>query len=177
MKEWRNTLERDLFGIREPGKTLSGRILLGFYMRRTEKTVSPMLSNPTHPPTSRHLATANLCYLLGMDWSLAARYGELSEREQTRRKLAQATSDPVWKDIVGKSGDLRGQLIVIERHIADLKAQISDFQVVPEYEEIRQEAERVNARIRGLREADVIGRRNLADIERSIEEAGDPGHD
>ena len=175
-KEWRNALERGLFGIRDSGKTLSGRILLGFYLRRTEKNGFADALKP-NPQTSRHLATANLCYLLGMDWALAARYGELSEREQTRRKLAQATNDPVWKDIVGKSGDLRGQLIVIERRIADLKAQISGFQVVPEYEEIRREAERVNARIRRLRETDVIGRRNLADIERSIEEAGDPGHD
>src|SRR5699024_993162 len=109
--------------------------------------------------------------------SLAARYGELADREQTRRKLRQATDDPVWKDIVGTSGELRGQLIVAERRIGELQAQISDFQVVPEYEEIRREAERVNSRIRALREADVVGRRNLADIERSIEEAGDPGHD
>ena len=176
MKEWRNALERGLFGIRDPGKTLSGRLLLGFYLRRTEKKGFADALKP-NPQTSRHLATANLCYLLGMDWALAARYGELSEREQTRRKLAQATNDPVWKDIVGKSGDLRGQLIVIERRIADLKTQISGFQVVPEYEEIRREAERVNARIRELREADVIDRRNLADIGRSLEEAGDPGHD
>lgn len=176
VKEWRNALERGLFGIRDPGKTLSGRLLLGFYLRRTEKKGFADALKP-NPQTSRHLATANLCYLLGMDWALAARYGELSEREQTRRKLAQATNDPVWKDIVGKSGDLRGQLIVIERRIADLKTQISGFQVVPEYEEIRREAERVNARIRELREADVIDRRNLADIGRSLEEAGDPGHD
>ncbi|WP_017604240.1 ABC-three component system protein [Nocardiopsis alkaliphila] len=176
VKEWRSALERELFGIRDADKVLSGRLLLGFYLRRTEKNGFADALRP-NPQTSRHLATANLCHLLGMDWALAARYGELAEREQTRRKLARATDDPVWKDIVGKSGDLRGQLIVIERRIADLKAQISDFQVVPEYEEIRREAERVDSRIRQLREADVIGRRNLADIERSIEEADDPGHD
>src|SRR5699024_12559652 len=90
---------------------------------------------------------------------------------------ALATNDPVWKYIVRKSGDLRGQLIVIERRIGELKTQISGFQVVPEYEEIRREAERVNARIRELPEADVIDRRKLAHIGRSLEEAGAPGHD
>lgn len=176
VKEWKSALERNLFGIRDSGKTLSGRLLLGFYLRRTEKNGFADALKP-NPQTSRHLATANLCYLLEMDWALAARYGELADREQTRRKLRQATDDPVWKDIVGTSGELRGQLIVAERRIGELQAQISDFQVVPEYEEIRREAERVNSRIRALREADVVGRRNLADIERSIEEAGDPGHD
>lgn len=174
-KEWKGALERGLFGIRESDKALSGRLMLGFYLRRTERNGFADALKP-NPPTSRHLATANLCYLLGMDWALAARYGELSDREQTRRKLKQASDDPVWKDIVGGSGDLRGQLTVVERRIADLKAQIANFQVVPEYEEISREAERVNSRIRALREADVVDQRNLADIERSIEEANDPGH-
>ncbi|MFD3686144.1 ABC-three component system protein [Nocardiopsis sp. NPDC058631] len=174
-KEWKSALERQLFGIREADKALSGRLLLGFYLRRTEKNGFADALKP-NPQTSRHLATANLCYLLGMDWALAARYGDLSDREQTRRKLRQAADDPVWKDIVGTSGDLRGQLTVVERRIFELKEQIADFQVVPEYEEIRRDAERVNASIRALREADVIAQRNLADIERSIGEASDPGH-
>lgn len=176
VKEWRTALERELFGIREPDKALSGRLLLGFYLRRTEKNGFAEALKP-NPPTSRHLATANLCHLFGMDWALAARYGELSDREQTRKKLGRATDDPVWKDIVGKSGDLRGQLTVVERRIIDLRAQIADFQVVPEYEEIRREAERVNSRIRELSEADVVDRRNLADIERSISESGEPGNE
>ena len=176
VKEWQGALERGLFGIREPEQVLSGRLLLGFYLRRTDKNGFAEALKP-NPPTSRHVATANLCYLLGMDWELAARYGELSEREQIRKKLGQATKDPVWKDIVGKSGDLRGQLTVIERRITELKGQVADFQVVPEYEEIRREAEQVNSRIRALREADVIDQRNLADIERSIEEESDPGHE
>ncbi|MFE6305800.1 ABC-three component system protein [Nocardiopsis sp. NPDC057823] len=176
VKEWRSALERELFGIREPDKALSGRLLLGFYLRRTEKNGFAEALKP-NTPTSRHLATANLCHLFGMDWSLAARYGELADREQIRKKLGQATDDPVWKDIVGKSGDLRGQLTVVDRRISDLREQIADFQVVPEYEEIRREAERVNSRIRELSEADVVDRRNLADIERSIGESGEPGHD
>lgn len=176
VKEWQGVLERGLFGIRGPEQVLSGRLLLGFYLRRTDKNGFADALKP-NPPSSRHVATANLCYLLGMDWELAARYGELSEREQIRKKLGQATKDPVWKDIVGKSGDLRGQLTVIERRITDLKEQVADFQVVPEYEEIRREAEKVNSRIRSLRETDVIDQRNLADIERSIEEVSDPGHD
>ncbi|WP_444961712.1 ABC-three component system protein [Nocardiopsis sp. M1B1] len=175
-KEWKSALERELFGIRESDKALSGRLLLSFYLRRTERNGFADALKP-NPQTSRHLATANLCYLLGMDWALAARYGELSDKEQTRRKLGQASNDPVWKDIVGRSGDLRGQLTVVERRIVELKDQIADFQVVPEYEEIRREAERVNSRIRALREADVVDQRNLADIERSIEEANDPGHE
>ncbi|MDE3725078.1 hypothetical protein PWG71_27160 [Nocardiopsis sp. N85] len=44
-------------------------------------------------------------------------------------------------------------------------------------EGIRREAERLDSRIRESREADVVDRRNLADIERSISESGEPDHD
>ena len=176
VKEWKNALARELFGIRGTDEGLSGRTLLGFYLRRTEKNGFADALRP-NTQANKHHTTANLCYLLGMDWALALRYGELSEKEQTRRKLGQATKDPVWKDIVGRSGDLRGQLAVAERRIRDLRSQIAGFQVVPEYEEIRREAERVDARIRALREQDIIDQRNLADVERSMEEAGEPGHD
>ncbi|MEU2947686.1 ABC-three component system protein [Nocardiopsis alba] len=176
VREWRFALERGLFGIREGDAGLSGRTLLGFYLRRTEKNGFADALRP-NTQTNRHHATANLCYLFGMDWALAQRYGDLSEREQTRRKLSAATKDPVWKDIVGRSGDLRGQLTVAEHRIGELRSQIAEFQVVPEYEEIRREAERVDARIRALREQDVVDQRNLADAERSMEEAREPGHD
>lgn len=175
-KEWRDALGRELFSLREADKGLSSRMLLGFSLRRTDKGGFDDALKP-NPQTNRHHATAGLCYLLGMDWELARRYGDLSDKEQTRRKLGQAVKDPVWKDIVGRSGDLRGQITVAERRIAQLRSQIAAFQVVPEYEEIRREAERVDSRIRALRERDVIGRRNLADIERSMEEAREPGHD
>ncbi|RKS06974.1 uncharacterized protein YydD (DUF2326 family) [Nocardiopsis sp. Huas11] len=175
-KEWKSALEGELFGIREADEGLSGRTLLGFYLRRTEKNGFADALRP-NTQANRHQATANLCYLLGMDWSLAQRYGKLSEREQTRKKLGQAAKDPLWKDIVGRSGDLRGQLTVAERRIADLRRQITAFQVVPEYEEIRREAERLDTRIRALREDDVVDQRNLTDTERSMAEAREPGHD
>lgn len=177
LTEWRGVIERDLFGIRESDrdKGLSGRMLLGFSMRRTE---TDGFVDPLRPNTraNKHQATANLCYLLGLDWALAMRYADLSKREQTRKNLGQASKDPVWSEIVGRSGDLRGQLAAVEQRITELNAQISAFQVVPEYEEIRREAERVDTRIRKLREADIVDRRNLEDIERSLEEATEPDH-
>lgn len=175
LDEWRGAIERNLFGVRESDKGLSGRMLLGFAMRRTE---GGGFVDPLRPNTSanKHQATANLCYLLGLDWSLAMRYSDLSQRAQTLKNLGQASKDPVWKEIVGKSGDLRGQLAAVEQRIAELTAQISAFQVVPEYEEMRREAERVDTRIRKLREADIVDQRNLEDIERSLEEATEPDH-
>lgn len=176
LDEWRSALERSLFGFAPESQGLSGRILFGLVLRRTEKGGFSDALRP-NPRVNGHRAAANLCYLIGMDWSLAQRYEELSAKEQTRKKLREATKDPVWKDIVGNSSDLRGQVTVADRRISRLRSQVAGFQVVPEYEEIRREAERVDARIRSLREEDVVDQRNLADIERSTEETGEPGHE
>lgn len=172
---WRSTIERDLFGIRPEDNGLSGRLLLSFYMRRTEAGGFQDARRPNTSRASSHQATANLCYLFGMDWALALRYREIAEREQTRKRLAAAAKDPTWNKIVGTSADLRGRLRAVEQRIGELQRQIAEFRVVPEYEEIRRQADEVHARIRELREADVIDRRNLADIERAINDATEPG--
>lgn len=172
--QWRGAIDRDLFRIEAGTQGLSGRTLLAFSMRRTEAGgFHTALREGTHRGSS-HQATANLCYLLGMDWALALRYGEMSQREQTRKKLAEAAKDPTWNQIVGSSADLRGQLRAVEQRIGELQRQISEFQVVPEYEEINRKADGVHARIVDLRSVDVIDRRNLADMERAVSDAVEP---
>lgn len=172
--EWKRAIDRDLFRIEADTQGLSGRTLLSFAMRRTEAGgFQTALREGTHRGSS-HQATANLCYLLGMDWALAMRYGDMSQREQTRRKLAEAAKDPAWDQIVGSSADLRGQLRAVEQRIGELQRQISEFRVVPEYEEISRHADTLHARIVDLRSADVIDRRNLVDMERALTDVVEP---
>ncbi len=173
LKEWRSAIERDLFGIRPEDKGLSGRILLSLYLRRDSGAGFQDALKPV-PRLSTHLVTTNLCYLLGMDWALARRYADLSEREATRRKLAAAEKDPVWGRIVGSSAELRGQIRTVQQRVDDLKRQIDEFQVVPEYEEIQREADEVNRRIRRLRNDEVVHRRNLEELEQAVADVHEP---
>lgn len=174
LSDWREELAQTLFGIPRDTSGLSGRTLISFYLRRAE---AGGFNDALRPNTkiSGHAATAHLCYLLGMDWTLAKRYGDISEREQTRRKLAGAAKDPTLDKIVGTSAGLRGRILAIDQRIRELGQQIRDFQVVPEYEEIRREADQVDARIRELRSNEVADRRNLEDMERAVSEATEPG--
>ncbi|QBI56497.1 ABC-three component system protein [Streptomonospora litoralis] len=174
ISDWRSELERSLFGIRAEDSGLSGRTLISFYIRRAE---AGGFSDALRPNTkvSRHVATANLCYLLGMDWALAKRYNDVSEKDQTRKKLAGAAKDnPTLGKIVGSSAKLRGRIQAVDERISGLERQIEGFQVVPEYEEIRREADQVDARIRELRSSEVVDRRNLEDMERAVTEATEP---
>ena len=173
LKEWRAAIERDLFGIRPEDKGLSGRILLNLYMRREEKGGFKDALKPAER-TSAHLVTTHLAYVLGMDWRLARRYVDLSEREATRRKLVAAQKDPVWGKIVGSSAELRGQIRTVQQRVNELEQQINEFKVVPEYEEIQREADEVNRRIRKLRNEEAVHRRNLEELEQAVTDVYEP---
>ncbi|MFC3817864.1 ABC-three component system protein [Planomonospora venezuelensis] len=173
LKDWQWAIERDLYGVIGAGSEVSGRTLLSFAIRRTN---SGGFLDPTKTfaQQSPHDAMVNLCHLFGLDVGLAAQYRLLSNQEATRKKLVEAAKDPVWGKIVGRSADLRGEIGAVEQRVSELERQIAGFQVVPEYENIRREADELDQRIRALRSADTIDRRNLQDMEQAVEEVTEP---
>ncbi|WP_342666210.1 ABC-three component system protein [Pseudonocardia spinosispora] len=171
--EWQRLLEQQLFGLRSGIEGISGRAMLSLYMRR----ISGHAFNDAvriHPQQSLAEASANVAYLLGLDYSLALRYRDLAARESVRRKLIAATRDPVWGRIVGRSSELRGQITVTDKRVQDLERQVSSFQIVPEYERLQQQADEVDRHIRELRMQDLADRRNLQDLEAATAESVEP---
>ncbi len=128
----------------------------------------------SHSRQPESQAATNLAYLLGLDWRLAGRYEEVKAREETRRQLRKAANDPLLGRVVGAAADLRGQITVAEVQLARLTNQVRNFQVVPEYENLRGRADALGDRIRNLSNADAADRRNLEDLSRAVAEAARP---
>lgn len=171
--EWNRLVEHALFGLGPDHPGISGRTMLSFLIRRiAAKAFNDAVR--TFPQQSEAEATANLAYLLGLDWRLAAEFRELAARESTRRQLRKAVDDPVWGRIVGSVADLRGQIALAENEVSRLKEQIGSFRVVPAYEELKNRADDINRRIRAIPNEDVTDRRNLEDLQKSVSEAADP---
>lgn len=173
LAEWQRLIERDLFGLPDDHPGVSGRNLLSFLARRDS---SDAFNTPVrcHGRQSDAEATTNLAYLFGLDWHLADRYRLLKARDAARQQLQKAASDPVFGRIIGKVADLRGEIALAERRVADLARQIAGFRVVPEYENLRREADDIDQRIRRLRAREVVDRRDLQDLDRALEEETDP---
>ncbi|MGA4902832.1 ABC-three component system protein [Streptomyces griseoincarnatus] len=171
--EWNRLVEQVLFGLGPDHPGISGRTMLSFLMRRiAAKAFNDAVR--TFPQQSEAEATANLAYLLGLDWRLAAEFRELAARESTRRQLRKAVDDPVWGRIVGSVAELRGQIALAENEVSRLKEQIGSFRVVPAYEELKNRADDINRRIRAIPNEDITDRRNLEDLQKSVSEAADP---
>lgn len=176
LSEWQTLIERDLFGLPDDHQGISGRAMLSLLMRRVS---SHAFNEPvrTFPQQSNAEASANIAYLLGLDWHLVSRYRDIASREATRKKLNQAAKDPVWGKIVGRSSELRGQLTVQSQRVQRLEEQISEFKVVDEYEQLQHRADQIALRIRALRTNDVVDRRTLEDLEEAAQDSLAPEPD
>ncbi|MFF1615360.1 ABC-three component system protein [Amycolatopsis sp. NPDC058278] len=173
LAEWQRLIERDLFGLPDEHAGISGRSLLSFLIRRTS-SAGYNSAVRSHGRQADSDATTNLAYLFGLDWHLADRYRVLKARDNARTQMQKAAQDPILGRIIGRVADLRSQIALAERRVADVERQVANFRVVPEYEHLRQEADQVDQQIRQLRARDVVDRRNLQDLERALEEAADP---
>lgn len=168
--QWNRVIERDLFGLQGDHPGVSGRTL--FLIRR----VSAHGFNEPTRTFSRQAgaeASSNLAYLLGLDWQLVNGYRELNARKATRDQLRKAVNDPVWGRIVGSTADLRGQITLAKAQVERLRAQVAAFQVVPEYERLKERADQVSRRIKQLAQEDVIDQHNLEELRDAVTETTD----
>ncbi|MFE6555469.1 ABC-three component system protein [Streptomyces sp. NPDC057746] len=172
VEQWTSAIERDLFGLRGDHPGVSGRVLLSFLARRAS---SHGFNEPTRTFSRQSApeAASNLAYLLGLDWQLVDGYRELAARKATRTQLQKAVNDPVWGRIVGSTADLRGQITLAEAQVERLRRQVAGFQVVPEYERLKDRADQVSRRIKQLAQEDVIDQHNLEELQAAVTETTD----
>src|SRR5690606_39085238 len=147
-------------------------VLLSFLIRRVS---SHGFNEPTRTFSRQSAAesSSNLAYLLGLDWQLIDGYRQLAARKATRTQLKKAVNDPVWGRIVGSTADLRGQIALAEDQVRRLREQVASFQVVPEYERLKERADQVGGRIKQLSQEDVIDRHNLEELQAAVTETTD----
>ncbi|WP_331768181.1 ABC-three component system protein [Embleya sp. NBC_00896] len=170
--EWNRLIERDLFGLRGEHSGVSGRTMLSFLARRDS---AHGFNEPirTFARQAEADATTNLAYLLGLDWQLADGYRQLAARQATRTQLSKAVNDPVWGRIVGSTADLRGQITLAQAQVDRLRAQIADFQIVPQYEHVKNQADEIARAIKQLAQDDVIDQNNLEELHKAVTETAD----
>lgn len=173
LAEWQALIERDLFRLPAAPPGLSGRSLFSFLIRRVSSHAFNEATRSFARQSNADAATS-LAYLLGLDWRLADRYRELQAREAVSKQLRKAAADPVLGRIIGQTAELRGQIAIAEHRVTEIQQRIASFRVVQEYDELREQADDLDQRIRRLRNNDVVDRRNLADLERAVDETVEP---
>lgn len=174
--EWQVGIEATMFGLIGEHPCVSGRSMLSYYIRRASSHAfnTAVRHNPMQSATD---VAGNLCYLFGLNWHMASEYKDINDKESLRRKLRQAAKDPMLGRIVGNAAELRSQMAVAQQRIQTLEHQLDNFQVVPEYERLKAEADSLTAQLRSETDQDVIDRQNLTQLEDAIAEEQAPDSD
>lgn len=171
--EWQSLIERKLFGLEGDHPGVSGRALLSFLMRRASgHGFNEAVRTFARQPEAQ--ATPNIAYFLGLDSALAARYQGLAAKKAVNDQFRKAVNDPVLGRVIGKSADLRGEIAVQRAKISEIRRQIDQFRVVPEYEAVKDRADELARRIQDLAQQDAVDRHNLDYLEKAVTEAVDP---
>lgn len=82
----------------------------------------------------------SISHLLGLDWMVPLSLQRLREKEATLVTLRREAKNGVLGSLVGDSAELRTRLTVAQSRAQRLAKQLDDFQVLPEYRELEQEA-------------------------------------
>ncbi len=160
--KWRSVLGELVFGLPVDKADERGRFsptfrsLFSYFVRRQDSGgfVSHLAQSSKQLPWDQHVG---ISYLLGLDWTVSQSFQELREQEKTIKELKKSARQGTLPGFKGTAASLRTQVTLAESKARQLRQQLDDFNVVPEYQSIEQEATELT------REMNILGNQNTAD--------------
>jgi uncharacterized protein YydD (DUF2326 family) len=116
----------------------------------------------------------SICYLLGLDWTIAGKFQDLRGQEKVAQELRKAARGGDLGRFFGRAADLRTRLTVAQARAARLRTQLDVFQVVPEYKELEREANDITREIDGLNVENIIDGDLLQQLRASLDQEDAP---
>ena len=176
--EWKGILGKSCFGLPEESEEKwkpSFRSLFSMVVRRQQDGgfQQPTQHSSKQQPWDQQVT---ICYLLGLDWTVPARFQDLRGQERVVKELRRAARDGDLGRYFGRAADLRTSLTLSEAHGSRLRDRLGDFRVVPEYQDLQREADRITAEISELSIENVADRELTRELRSSLEEEDAPDH-
>ena len=175
---WKDVLGKSCFGLSEESDERwkpSFRSLFSMVVRRQQDGgfQQPMQHSARQQPWDQQVT---ICYLLGLDWTVPARFQDLKGQERVVKELRRAARDGDLGRYFGRAADLRTSLTLSEAQGSRLRGRLDGFRVVPEYQELQREADRITAEINELSMENVADRELTRELRTSMEEEDAPDH-
>lgn len=162
LKAWRIVLGLGFFGLLPNGGNNykpSPRSLLSYFIRsQAAAYIEPFkhFSNQKTWDVQVHNA-----FLLGLDWSKAAKWQVLKDQKTTLDALKNAIKTGAIDGELATLGDLEAQRLQLEDDFEREGVSLSSFQVLPQYRQIEREANQLTAQIHALLNANITDRRRI----------------
>ena len=173
-EEWKSILGRLLFSIplsQEKNSldkfTPKLRSLTSYFIRR--ETEGGFM-DPTRQSTLQSLwdEQVNISFLLGIDWSVSQKWQLVREREKTLIELRKALKEGALGEYIGTVAELRTQLALSQRKTNHLRENLQNYHVLPEYEQLEQEASALTRELGALHDENSVDNELLQDLRDSV---------
>lgn len=119
----------------------------------------------------------NLSFLIGLDWTLSSDFQVLRDKEKALKELKKSLKQGLLDTLVESPANLRSQIAVLEGKIKDAQANLSTFNLLPEYRQYENELTQINIEIKTCIDKNTIENELLKSLEDSIGEAASPSYD
>lgn len=169
--EWVELLGQRMFGLQafpeSESRAPTFRSLFAYFVRRqlTGAFMTPEKQAAMQQTGDYQVA---LMFLLGLDWRIASDWQKVRDQEKTLGELRKAAGAGAFGAIIGKASDLRTQLAVAEAKLKEVKAELAEFRVLPQYAEMEAEADDLTRRINELSNGNVIDAAAIRELERAM---------
>jgi uncharacterized protein YydD (DUF2326 family) len=169
--EWTSLLGEIMFELHKlsdiEGRVPTFRSLFAYFVRR--QTNGGFIT-PEKQSTMQQMGDFQvaLLYLLGLDWQIASEWQKVRDREKTLAVLKKAAGAGAFGSIIGKAANLRTLVTVAEARLIEMKTQMADFRVLPQYAELESEADQLTRKIGDLSNANVIDAGSIRDLETAM---------
>ena len=138
--EWNDVLGSAMFQICESESyTPSFRSLFSYFARR-EGSGGFAHADKQNEKQQLWDQQVNLSHLLGLDWKIARSLHEVRRKEKALETLKRESKSGVLGSLVGRVGQLQTRLAVAEKKAEELASELANFQVLPEYRKLEEEA-------------------------------------
>lgn len=163
VKTWREFLGKYLFNVENLGESIkyhpSGRSILGYFIRKNY--TSPFETSPKQKAVQ---IQANNAFVLNLLWQKSLELYDMQQTLDDCNKLISAYK------IRGYSlGKLNSQITTLSRNVEKMKKEVTNFNVLPEYKNIQQEADILTSKIQHLNNTVILSRKKLEDYRSIIE--------
>lgn len=166
--EWTRRLGNGWFDLDNlPERAPSFRQLFAYYARRQNSIAFATPEKQANMQQTGDYQLA-LMYLLGLDWSIAADWQQVRDRERTLEELRKAAGAGAFGSVIGKAADLRTQLVLAEGRLKALQADLATFKVLDEYRSLEEEASQLTRDLNALANQNILDLAAIRDIEAAL---------
>ncbi len=169
LKPWRQLLGEAFFGLpTDESYHPKFRSLISYFCRRSSE--GGFLAAQSHSKRQQPWdSQVNLAWLLGLNWRIPADIEKLrKERQELDRLKTELKGSGVVGQLVGTSSRLQAELTLHRHRAEQLERQLTQFRVLPEYEQVEKEASGLAIGIAELANENTLDRQLIRDIDASL---------